>query len=489
MSYFLVSLFFFSQLWITLSVNVQDEKTNAGMALACQMADSLLVLAVRPYVETSTDIAKGIGELSNMLTYLAVTLPILADFETPKWMGDLTQIVVSMAATTIAAIVALKAPLVLLIDLANKAAVAAACCFSTPSVGGILGASKNQATTIVLTNLNDDAADRLKERLHRHSSDPGRSVRVSESGSAEAQVRSLPGEREAVRKESTVTTRNLEEGGDSDVASEGHGSDSSNDSESPHGAKCKGGQGGRGGREGRGSAGSAGQGRGGVSSSKQIALESHSKIKLESDLCFVMPSYRAQQNMAILTSEGVPILGAHAPREVQTYQDEEGTSGRTPSFYGISRNVPVMSSSSPRDAGGGAAGNEGNVKQDNGGRWLPQRAISFSIKQHTTVEIAAIDLALNGMDGYGMHGRRGAGGVQHGGTDMSISPYRMSPLSANISGDIWSGNAESTELGGQRALHYQKAEQHDTSSFEHGLRVQQVSKDLGDKIFARRFMC
>ena len=227
-----------------------------------------------------------------------------------------------------------------------------------------------------------------------------------------------------------------------------------------------------------------------MSSPTLIALESHSKIKLESDLCFVMLPYRAQQNMAILTSQGVPILGAHAPREEQTYQDEEGASGRTPSFYGISRDVPVLSSSSPRNAGGGAAGNDRRVEEDEAGRWLPQRAISLSIKQHTTVEIAAVDLSLNSMGGHSMHGRWGGGeggeAVQHGGTDISISPYRMGPLSANSSGDMWYGRAE---WGGPPALHHQKAQQHDTSSSEHGLRVQQVSKDLGDKIFMRRFMC
>ena len=96
------------QLWITLAVNVEDEATNAGLALAGQMTDTLLVLCLRPYLETSTEFSKAIGEVSNMFTYLAVTLPILAGVETPSWLGDLTQIVLSMIASAVAVVAALK---------------------------------------------------------------------------------------------------------------------------------------------------------------------------------------------------------------------------------------------------------------------------------------------------------------------------------------------------------------------------------------------
>ena len=74
------------QMWITLSVNIQDEVAKGGMALAGQIADCLLVLWLRPYVETSTEFVKTIGEFSNMLTYLTITLPLLSGFETPEWM-------------------------------------------------------------------------------------------------------------------------------------------------------------------------------------------------------------------------------------------------------------------------------------------------------------------------------------------------------------------------------------------------------------------
>ena len=74
------------QMWITASVHVQDEATKGGIALAGQMVDTFLVFCLRPYIETSTEFVKTIGELSNMLTYLTITLPVLAGFETPEWM-------------------------------------------------------------------------------------------------------------------------------------------------------------------------------------------------------------------------------------------------------------------------------------------------------------------------------------------------------------------------------------------------------------------
>jgi len=473
------------KLWIMLAIHIQDEATNAGMALACQMTDSILVLIVRPYVETSTDLVKAISEVSNMLTYLVVTLPILSGVKPSEWMGDLTQIVMSLAATTIATIAAMKAPLTALIKMANQALSTAACCFTTPAMGGILADTRNQTATIALTNLNDETKDQLMEKLHHHSAKS-----MDMSGPAEQEIRSLPAPPDLARS--------LREGLDrtGDDRPQGLPGTISGEEEE------------RGIKE---------RGRGGsLSRPTVISVESHSEIRLEGDLCFTVPlshrrAHQDTRSSCLWVSGNGTVQGDLAARSPwpeeqspEAHQNEDN-SGRISSFYGISRNVPVLSSGAPRNVGRGSARKEGNPQQevprvrgvssavdlrsDNGVR-LPQRAILFSSKQHTRVDVVVRDLAQNSMGGYSPTERwESPGGgclpVQ-GRAALSVGPTpQISPQSANNSGDFLYGRAE-----WEAVQDWHQLEVHSSPEvYEHWQQVHPLTSDLSEKMFARRFIC
>ena len=71
------------KLWISATVALLESKTNAAMSLVCQLIDSSLLLAVQPYNEFSSHVTKNMGEVSNLLTYAMITVPILFELETP----------------------------------------------------------------------------------------------------------------------------------------------------------------------------------------------------------------------------------------------------------------------------------------------------------------------------------------------------------------------------------------------------------------------
>jgi hypothetical protein len=81
--------------------------------------------------------------------------------------------VLSMIASTIAAIASLKMPLTVFFELVKKAGVgfvSATSCFTAPAVGGVFGANREQATEIARSNLLDEGKDQLQGKLHRDSS-------------------------------------------------------------------------------------------------------------------------------------------------------------------------------------------------------------------------------------------------------------------------------------------------------------------------------
>ena len=71
------------KLWISATVTLLESKTNAAMSLVCQLIDSSLLLALKPYNEYSSHLTKSMGEVSNLLTYAFIAVPILFELETP----------------------------------------------------------------------------------------------------------------------------------------------------------------------------------------------------------------------------------------------------------------------------------------------------------------------------------------------------------------------------------------------------------------------
>ena len=131
-----------------------------------QVADLLLVVYLRPYNETSTEFCKVLGELSNTLAYLVVTLPVLGAYDLPHIVGDLSTIVLGMIAPTIAAVAALKAPVASALSMLHKAAVAASRFVNVPAQ---VGGWADGTTSIVATMVSKEVTDQLQSRAHRQS--------------------------------------------------------------------------------------------------------------------------------------------------------------------------------------------------------------------------------------------------------------------------------------------------------------------------------
>ena len=51
------------KLWISATVTLLESKTNAAMSLVCQLIDSSLLLALKPYNEYSSHLTKSMGEV------------------------------------------------------------------------------------------------------------------------------------------------------------------------------------------------------------------------------------------------------------------------------------------------------------------------------------------------------------------------------------------------------------------------------------------
>ena len=93
-------------------VNATDGALNAGLSVAAQVADTLLLLFMRPYNSKITNVTEMIGGFSTLFCYLVVALPILTDFAMPEWIGDTTTLILAVLSTGVAASLSLVGPLI-----------------------------------------------------------------------------------------------------------------------------------------------------------------------------------------------------------------------------------------------------------------------------------------------------------------------------------------------------------------------------------------
>jgi hypothetical protein len=100
------------RIFMSTIVNSTDGALNAGLSVAAQTADSLLLLCMRPYNSKMTNMTEMIGGFSTLSCYLVIALPMLADFAMPEWIGDTTTIILAVFSTAVAACFSLIGPLI-----------------------------------------------------------------------------------------------------------------------------------------------------------------------------------------------------------------------------------------------------------------------------------------------------------------------------------------------------------------------------------------
>ena len=89
-------------------LNMLEGQANAVGALILQCMDSGLLLFMRPFVNRQTDLSETIGTVSNLLAYLAISLPVIA----PQFVffGEFAQIASATLSTVVGAFFSMMAP-------------------------------------------------------------------------------------------------------------------------------------------------------------------------------------------------------------------------------------------------------------------------------------------------------------------------------------------------------------------------------------------
>ena len=143
---------------ISISVKLANSKAKAICALACQVLDSVFVLYLQPFNDEGVQLAKEIGELANLATYLLISLPIIAGLELPREIGDLTLLCTSATAAGLAVLAVVIRPLSALFKTAFDAGKAL-------PAAGCWGRS-DDLRLVVSKNVWDELKDAAEGRLH-----------------------------------------------------------------------------------------------------------------------------------------------------------------------------------------------------------------------------------------------------------------------------------------------------------------------------------
>lgn len=151
------------KLLMAMVLNLLDGAVNAAFASVIQILDLLLLLGMRPYVNRKTELTETIGGITNTLSFLSISIPIMAGphFKIPSWIGDLTSMLLATAATIISAAFSLLNPLSLLLQGLVRLARALGC-------GGLLGFSAKAGGAAVgenIGNIEDELADQIEGQL------------------------------------------------------------------------------------------------------------------------------------------------------------------------------------------------------------------------------------------------------------------------------------------------------------------------------------
>jgi hypothetical protein len=164
-------------------VNLTDGNTNALLSLAVQNIDTWSILLMSPYISTQGNLVEGIGGVSNLITYLILTVPRLAQLETPSWLGDKTTMVFALFSTGLASFVSMLDPVCLLLSNIHNffsntviykwvnSKVKLVKTFSSDSMakfGNSFRESVTSGLTVASANLSDEIQAQVQERLeHR----------------------------------------------------------------------------------------------------------------------------------------------------------------------------------------------------------------------------------------------------------------------------------------------------------------------------------
>ena len=174
------------KLLMAVVLNLLDGAVNAAFASVIQILDLLLLLGMRPYVNRKTELTETIGGITNTLSFLSISIPIMAgpEFEIPSWIGDLTSMLLATAATIISAAFSLLNPLALLLKGLVTLARALGC-------GGPLGFSAKAGGVAVaenIENMEDEMADQIEGQLMEEEEDMGQLIEEEDMGEAEEDI-------------------------------------------------------------------------------------------------------------------------------------------------------------------------------------------------------------------------------------------------------------------------------------------------------------
>ena len=154
------------RIWMSACTILADGAVNATMALVCQMLDSIIVLWMQPFNEFSTQHTKSLGELMNALSIFVLSVPALFGVAAPEWLGDMTKLCLAFAATAIAAISSLIAPIRLVFMQCYK--LLQPCCGISGGAVVSAGMSERGAEVakVAGSHFADEANDELQVRVH-----------------------------------------------------------------------------------------------------------------------------------------------------------------------------------------------------------------------------------------------------------------------------------------------------------------------------------
>ena len=167
-SFWIYSLWLlFKRLWMSMALNWFDGPINAAFTSAVQFLDMGLLLYFRPYVSRKTELTETLGSITNTLSFLAISLPIIVgpDFPMPSWMGDYTNMMLATFGTVFSAFFALSTPVVMMAKGLRAMFGKLGCsCLGTSGMA-VWG------QTAIVSNLEDEICDQLEDGMLNESDD------------------------------------------------------------------------------------------------------------------------------------------------------------------------------------------------------------------------------------------------------------------------------------------------------------------------------
>ena len=159
------------KLWLTCVLNMFDGIANAALALVVQFVDTILLLYLRPYVDWKSDLTEALGGITNLLSFLVISIPVFAGpgIAIP-FLGDFTSVMLAVTATGISAIVGLASPIVLLLETLLKVVAFVAVKTGVSGVGEV-DPTVAAANADVMHNLADESRGQLEESYRIHGSE------------------------------------------------------------------------------------------------------------------------------------------------------------------------------------------------------------------------------------------------------------------------------------------------------------------------------